>query len=206
MENKIYKPKEFGKMINRSVITLQKWDRDGVLKAHRTSTNRRYYTNEDYYKIMGIQPETENQVSEVILYARVSTYEQKEDLKNQIEYLEKIAKQNGYLNYRIITDIGSGLNYKRKGFNELLKKEKPFVLIISNKDRLIRFGYEWFETFIKEKGSQIIVANSKTMSSEEEMIEDLISIIHVFSCRVYGLRKYKNIILEDKDVNVDKNN
>ena len=155
---------------------------------------------------MGIQPETENQVSEVILYARVSTYGQKEDLKNQIEYLEKIAKQKGYLNYRIITDIGSGLNYKRKGFNELLKKEKPFVLIISNKDRLIRFGYEWFETFIKEKGSQIIVANSKTMSSEEEMIEDLISIIHVFSCRVYGLRKYKNIILEDKDVNVDKNN
>ena len=74
MENKIYKPKEFGKMINRSVITLQKWDRDGVLKAHRTSTNRRYYTNEDYYKVMGIQPETENQVSEVILYARVSTY------------------------------------------------------------------------------------------------------------------------------------
>lgn len=205
MENKIYKPKEFGKMINRSVITLQKWDRDGVLKAHRTSTNRRYYTNEDYYKIMGIQPETENQVSEVILYARVSTYEQKEDLKNQIEYLEKITKQKGYLKYRIITDIGSGLNYKRKGFNELLKKEKPFILIISNKDRLIRFGYEWFETFLKEKGSQIIVANSKTMSSEQEMIEDLISIIHVFSCRAYGLRKYKNIILEDKDVNVDKN-
>ena len=97
-------------------------------------------------------------------------------------------------------------NYKRKGFNELLKKENPFILIISNEDRLIRFGYEWFETFIKEKGSQIIVANSKTMSSEEEMIGDLISIIHVFSCRVYGLRKYKNIILEDKDVNVDKNN
>lgn len=65
---------------------------------------------------MGIQPETENQVSEVILYARVSTYGQKENLKNQIEYLEKIAKQKGYLNYRIITDIGSGLNYKRKGF------------------------------------------------------------------------------------------
>lgn len=205
MKNKIYKPKEFGKMINRSVITLRKWDRDGVLKAHRTSTNRRYYTNEDYYKVMGIQPEAENQVSEVILYARVSTYEQKEDLKNQIEYLEKIAKQKGYLNYRIITDIGSGLNYRRKGFNELLKKEKPFVLIISNKDRLIRFGYEWFETFIKEKGSQIIVANSKTMSSEEEMIEDLISIIHIFSCRAHGLRKYKNIILEDKDVNADKN-
>ncbi len=97
MGNKIYKPKEFGEMINRSVITLPKWDRDGVLKA-------------------------QNQVSEVILYARVSTYGQKEDLKNQIEYLEKTAKQKGYLNYRIITDIGSGLNYKRKGFNEILKK------------------------------------------------------------------------------------
>ena len=127
-------------------------------------------------------------------------------MKNQIEYLEKIAKQKGYLNYRIITDIGSGLNYKRKGFNELLKKENPFILIISNEDRLIRFGYEWFETFIKEKGSQIIVANSKTMSSEEEMIGDLISIIHVFSCRAYGLKKYKNIILEDKDVNTNQNN
>ena len=76
--NKIYKPNEFGKMIGRTVNTLQRWDREGILKARRTPTNRRYYTEEDYYNIMGIQQENvENQVNDVIIYARVSNQNQK---------------------------------------------------------------------------------------------------------------------------------
>ena len=111
---KIYKPKEFSELVNRSVNTLQRWDREGILIAHRTPTNRRYYTLEDYNKVMGIEI-TQNQVYEVIIYARVSNHSQKDDLQNQIKFLKEYANAKGYIVSEVITDIGSGLNYQRKG-------------------------------------------------------------------------------------------
>lgn len=196
----IFKPQEFGKMINRSVNTLQRWDRDGILKARRTPTNRRYYTIEDYNKTMGIQNNSENQVNDVIIYARVSNQNQKDDLKNQIEFLKTYANAKGYIVSSIITDIGSGLNYNRKGFNSILYSDKKYKILISYKDRFVRFGYEWFDNFLKSKGSEIVVVNNEVLSPQQELVEDLISIIHIFSCRIYGLRKYKKEIKNDKEL------
>ena len=199
--NKIYKPNEFGKMIGRSVNTLQRWDREGILKARRTRTNRRYYTEEDYYNIMGIQQENaENQVNDVIIYARVSNQNQKDDLKNQVEFLKTYANAKGYIVSSIITDIGSGLDYNRKGFNSILYSEKKQKILISYKDRFVRFGYSWFDNFLKSKGSEIIVVNNQTLSPKQELVEDLISIIHIFSCRIDGLRKYKKKIKNDEEL------
>ena len=199
--NKIYKPNEFGKMIGRTVNTLQRWDREGILKARRTPTNRRYYTEEDYYNIMGIQQENaENQVNDVIIYARVSNQNQKDDLKNQVEFLKTYANAKGYIVSSIITDIGSGLDYNRKGFNSILYSEKKQKILISYKDRFVRFGYSWFDNFLKSKGSEIIVVNNQTLSPKQELVEDLISIIQIFSCRIYGLRKYKKKIKDDEEL------
>ena len=199
--NKIYKPNEFGKMIGRTVNTLQRWDREGILKARRTPTNRRYYTEEDYYNIMGIQQENaENQVNDVIIYARVSNQNQKDDLKNQVEFLKTYANAKGYIVSSIITDIGSGLDYNRKGFNSILYSEKKQKILISYKDRFVRFGYSWFDNFLKSKGSEIIVVNNQTLSPKQELVEDLISIIQIFSCRIYGLRKYKQKIKNDEEL------
>ena len=196
--NKIYKPNEFGKMIGRTVNTLQRWDREGILKARRTPTNRRYYTEEDYYNIMGIQQENaENQVNDVIIYARVSHQNQKDDLKDQVEFLKTYANAKGYIVSNIITDIGSGLNYNRKGFNSILYSEKKQKILISYKDRFVRFGYDWFFNYLKYKGVNIIVVNNISTSPEKELVDDLISIITVFSSRIYGLRKYKNKIKKD---------
>lgn len=199
--NKIYKPNEFGKMIGRTVNTLQRWDREGILKARRTPTNRRYYTEEDYYNIMGIQQENvENQVNDVIIYARVSHQNQKDDLKNQVEFLKTYANAKGYIVSNIITDIGSGLNYNRKGFNSILYSEKKQKILISYKDRFVRFGYSWFDNFLKSKGSEIIVVNNQTLSPKQELVEDLISIIQIFSCRIDGLKKYKKKIKNDEEL------
>jgi len=199
--SKIYKPNEFGKMIGRTVNTLQRWDREGILKARRTPTNRRYYTEEDYYNIMGIQQENaENQVNDVIIYARVSHQNQKDDLKNQVEFLKTYANAKGYIVSSIITDIGSGLDYNRKGFNSILYSEKKQKILISYKDRFVRFGYSWFDNFLKSKGSEIIVVNNQTLSPKQELVEDLISIIQIFSCRIYGLRKYKQKIKNDEEL------
>ena len=199
--SKIYKPNEFGKMIGRTVNTLQRWDREGILKARRTPTNRRYYTEEDYYNIMGIQQENaENQVNDVIIYARVSNQNQKDDLKNQVEFLKTYANAKGYIVSSIITDIGSGLNYNRKGFNSILYSEKKQKILISYKDRFVRFGYSWFDNFLKSKGSEIVVVNNQTLSPQQELVEDLISIIQIFSCRIDGLKKYKKKIKNDEEL------
>ena len=199
--NKIYKPNEFGKMIGRTVNTLQRWDREGILKARRTPTNRRYYTEEDYYNIMGIQQENvENQVNDVIIYARVSNQNQKDDLKNQVEFLKTYANAKGYIVSNIITDIESGLNYNRKGFNSILYSEKKQKILISYEDRFVRFGYSWFDNFLKSKGSEIIVVNNQTLSPKQELVEDLISIIQIFSCRIDGLKKYKKKIKNDEEL------
>ena len=197
----VFKPNEFGKMIGRTVNTLQRWDREGILKARRTPTNRRYYTEEDYYNIMGIQQENaENQVNDVIIYARVSNQNQKDDLKNQVEFLKTYANAKGYIVSNIIIDIGSGLNYNRKGFNSILYSEKKQKILISYKDRFVRFGYSWFDNFLKSKGSEIIVVNNQTLSPKQELVEDLISIIHIFSCRIDGLKKYKKNIKNDEEL------
>ena len=192
----IFKPQEFGKLVNRTVNTLQRWDREGILKARRTPTNRRYYTIEDYNKAMGIQDDSENQVNDVIIYARVSNQNQKDDLKNQVEFLKTYANAKGYIVSDIITDIGSGLNYNRKGFNSILYSDKKYKILISYKDRFVRFGYDWFDNFLKSKGSELIVVNNESLSPKKELVEDLISIIHIFSCRIYGLSKYTKEIKE----------
>jgi putative resolvase len=195
-----YKPQEFAEMIGVSVKTLQRWDREGKLISQRTPTNRRYYTHKQYVDYMGIVQQNKGKT---IIYTRVSNASQKDDLENQIEFLKQYANAKGIIIDEIFKDIGSGLNYNRKKWNKLLEDCMLGVvktIIIAHKDRFIRFGYSWFEQFLKSNGVEIIVVNNETLSPEEEMVQDLISIIHVFSCRIYGLRKYKKQIREDDEI------
>jgi predicted site-specific integrase-resolvase len=195
-----YKPKDFAEMIGVSVKTLQRWDRDGNLTAQRTPTDRRYYTHAQYVAYMGI---TQENKGKTIIYTRVSTSNQKDDLKNQVDFLKQYSNAKGIIIDEIFEDIGSGLNYNRKKWNKLLEDCMLGVvktILIAHKDRFIRFGYSWFEKFLKSNGVEIIVVNNEVLSPEQEMIQDLISIIHVFSCRIYGLRKYKKQIREDGEL------
>lgn len=196
-----YKPKDFAELLGVSVKTLQRWDRDGILKANRTPTNRRYYTYDQYLQFKGIQ--TENDIRDTVIYARVSTRNQKDDLQNQVEFLKQFCNAKGIIVNQCIEDFGSGLNYNRKKWNRLLDEvmaNKIKTIVISNKDRFIRFGYDWFEKFCEKFNTKIIIINNETLSPNEELVQDIISILHVFSCRLYGLRKYKNQIKEDEEI------
>lgn len=195
---KHYKPKEFAEMLHVSVKTLQRWDNEGVLKAYRNPKGRRYYTEEQYREYMGIPKE--NQVGKTVIYARVSNKGQKDDLENQVEFLRQYANAKGMIVDEVVTDIGSGLNYKRKHWNRLMEAcvdGKVSTILIAHKDRFVRFGYEWFEQFLDKLGVKIIVINNEKWSPQEELVQDLISIIHVFSGRVDGLKKYKDKMKED---------
>jgi predicted site-specific integrase-resolvase len=195
-----YKPKQFAELLNVSVKTLQRWDRDNILKAFRTPTNMRYYTHKQYLEFKGIKSDDSKKT---VIYTRVSTNNQKNDLKNQIKFLQDYVNAKGIISDEVIQDIGSGLNYNRKHWNRLLVdciENKVGKIVITHKDRFIRFGYDWFERFLQRYNVEIIVVNNELLSPQEELVQDIISILHVFSCRIYGLRKYKKKIQEDKDI------
>lgn len=193
---KILKPKQVAELLNVTVKTLQNWDKDGVLVAYRTPKNRRYYTLDQINNIT----KSTNSSGDVVIYARVSSRNQKNDLENQIEFLKNYCNSKGYNIERIITDIGSGLNYNRKNWNDLLTNvslSKIKKIVISHKDRFIRFGFEWFRNYCEQYNCTIEVVNNEKTSPEQELIYDLISIIHVFSSKIYGLRKYKKEIRKE---------
>jgi len=191
-----YKPKEFGSLVNRTTSTLQRWDREGRLKAYRTPNNRRYYTHEQYLEYIGQKANT-NKLR--VVYYRVSSSGQKNDLANQRIALEQFCISSGKPVDKWLKDIGSGLNYKRKNFillMDMVERGEVSEIVIAHKDRLVRFGYEWFERFCTNHGTKIVVMNVESLSPEEEVTRDLLSIIHCFSIRLYGLRRYKKKLTE----------
>ena len=202
-----YKVGEFAEKIGVSVSTLQRWDRTNVLKSRRTPTNQRYYTDEDLNKVLNLEQETKNKRKNVG-YCRVSTQGQKKNLENQQEFVSVYSLSHGVILDEIYTDIGSGLNYKRKNWSTLLKlveNNEIDKIYVTYKDRFVRFGYEWFEDFCASHGTEIIVLNQKQTSPEEELTEDLLSILHVFSERNHELRRYKTEINKElKETNEKK--
>jgi len=199
----VYAPREFAKMVGRTVKTLQRWDREEILTAYRTPTDRRYYTHDQYLQYIGIKADDKKKT---IVYYRVSSAGQKNDMERQKQALEIFCTANGYAIDEWCNDIGSGMNFKRKNFNkimEMIEIGEVQRLIIAHKDRLVRFGFEWFNMFAKRHNTNIIIMNNESLSPQEEMVQDLLSIVHCFSSRLYGLRKYKKQIKED--VELEKN-
>lgn len=192
---KIYNITEFSKLVGKSVNTLQRWDREGILTSYRSPSNRRYYTQSQYNEYMGIT-KSEDKIN--VIYTRVSSKNQEDDLKNQISFIVGYTKQNSIPISNIYSDIGSGLDYTRKSFNKLIEDAfsgKIGKIYISYKDRFVRFGYDWICSLLKKYCNvDIININDIITSPEEDLINDLCKIIDIFSSRIYGLKKYKSKI------------
>ena len=196
-----YKPKEFAELLNVTVKTLQRWDREKTLVANRTPTNRRYYTYDQYLQFKGIGRDTDSR--KIVIYTRVSTRNQTDDLENQVDFLQQYVNAKGLIADDIVRDYGSGLNYNRKKWNQLLNEvmeNKIKVIFISHKDRFVRFGFDWFEKFCNKFNVEIVVVKNEKLSPPEELVQDIVSILQVFSCRLYGLRKYKKQIEGDETI------
>jgi predicted site-specific integrase-resolvase len=138
------------------------------------------------------------QTRELICYCRVSSPKQRDDLERQAA-----ALQERFPSARIVKDIGSGLNFKRKGLLAILERALSGVaitLVVACRDRLARFGFDLIDYVIKRSGGDIVVLNQITASPTTELVSDLLAIVHGFSCRLHGLRKYKRQIKEDTDL------
>jgi predicted site-specific integrase-resolvase len=189
-----YSPKQFGALIGKSVLTLQRWDRAGILKAYRTPTNRRYYTHDQYLEYRGLKAKG---TGTTIAYARVSTQAQKPDLQNQVAALRVYCQARGITVDEWVKEMGSGLNYQRQQFNRIMEEielGRVQRLIVAHKDRLVRFGFEWFAGFCQRHGTELVVVNGDTLSPEHELVQDLLSIVHMFSSRLSGLLPYQKVI------------
>lgn len=197
---KRYKLGEAAKYIGRHPKTLEKYDNKGILKAYRTKTNRRYYTKKQLDDFLNKDTANDDANKKIVAYARVSSNQQKDNLKNQMSFIRNYTNAKGLVLDKELSDIGSGLNYKRYNWNKLLDQvdqNQIKQIYITYKDRFVRFGFDWFDNFCKKHGCEIIVLNNIDTSPEQEVVNDLISIIRAFSCRVYGLRKYKKVIEKD---------
>lgn len=190
---------EFAKRIGKSSKTLRRWDASGILIAKRHPSGHRYYDESDVRKVFGGRLEP----GRTVVYCRVSSAGQKDDLEGQVRAMEEFCLQSGIAVDEWANEIGGGMNFNRKRFLLLMdeiQQGKIAKLLIAHKDRLCRFGFEYFERMARESGCELIVVNQESLSPQQEMIEDLLAIVHTFSCRLYGLRRYKKMLKADLKV------
>lgn len=178
--------KEACKFFGVSTSTLRRWDKQNKIKTIRTPSNYRRYD------ISSVK-QTKNKNSIVMskkkmCYCRVSSKKQMDDLERQKDYLK-----SKYPNHEIISDIGSGINWKRKGLLSILEQSNNGLIeevVVAHKDRLARFAFELIQWLLEKNGCKLVVLN-EPISEEEKLTDDILSIIHIFSCKKMGMRKYK---------------
>lgn len=175
-----------------SVDTIRRWENEGKIKSVRTNGGHRRYRLADF---------VEQKLGKTLAYACVSSQDQKHDLDRQDAVLSGYCQSNGW-NYEVIRDLGSGMNYRKKGLNKLLAAildGDVARLVITHKDRLLRFGSELIFAVCEYHDIEVIILNKKEDATfEEDLASDVLEIITVFSARLYGSRSNKNKKLLEK--------
>lgn len=197
-----YRPHEFADIAGVTIKTLHRWDESGKLKAHRTQGGHRFYDDSHVAQIRGLQPQT----AKAVIYCRVSSQAQKTELANQVEAMQQFCTTKGVEIGEVVQEIGGGLNFKRKKFLALLASimaGNVSAVYVAHKDRLCRFGFDLVEQIANMNDCEIVVANNTALSPQQELVEDMMAIIHCFSCRLYGKRDYKKKFRENLDKNLD---
>lgn len=184
-------------LLGVSTDTLRRWEEEKKLIPERTEGGHRRYDLTAILKDKATEKLT-------VLYCRVSTRPQKKDLDRQIAVLETYAEINNWQNCLTLKDIGSGVNYKKKGLNKLLSllvEGKVSRLVLTNKDRLLRFGSELVFSMCELYGVEVVILNkTPDASPEEELVKDVLEIITVFSAKLHSMRSRKNVALLEENL------
>ncbi|WQZ98772.1 IS607 family transposase [Helicobacter pylori] len=192
------KSKEVLKILKISRVTLWRYVKSGKIRVKQEPNGYYIYNDSDVYSLAGIEDGRLN-----VVYARVSTQKQKQDLQNQIENCISFINAKGISVDSIYSDIKSGMSLDRKGFMELLNAVMAFkikAVYISYKDRLARLSYELVEKLFSDYGTKIVIINQcESISLEQELFEDIMQTIHSFSMKMYSKRRIaKKLLLESK--------
>jgi predicted site-specific integrase-resolvase len=182
------------KELGVSIPTLRRWEAEGKIQPERTPSGHRRY---DVAQLRGLKPyETSKTNRPTLCYARVSSHDQRDDLIRQVQLLEAFCAANGWT-YEVMQDLGSGLNYRKQGLQQLIRRicsGSVGRLVLTNKDRLVRFGSELIFSLCETFNTEVVLINQgeQPLSFEEELGQDVLEIISVFSARLYGSRSHKN--------------
>lgn len=195
--NRMIPISEAANVLGVSVTTLRRWEKTGKLTSNRTHAGHRRYDlskiKPELFHAGDISPKT-------VAYARVSSHDQKTDLERQKQVLELYCARQGWT-FEVIADLGSGMNYHKKGLKRLLNDilaGKIGRLVIAHKDRLLRFGAELVFAICAAKNVEVVILNQgEDTTFEEDLAKDVLEIITVFSARLYGSRSRKNQKLLD---------
>ena len=189
---------EAAKLLGVHAETLRRWEREGKIKPRRTSGNLRRYDIADIRPDLIHAAPTASR--KTVAYARVSSHDQKDDLERQKQVLESYCAAQGWT-FEIVSDLGSGMNYRKRGLQKLLDDiiaGNVGRLVLNHKDRLLRFGAELVFAICEIKGVEIVILNKgEDTSFEQDLAQDVLEIITVFSARLYGARSKKNKKLID---------
>ena len=189
---KYYSTKKVTEILGVTAQTLRNWDKEGKLKPSYVKSNGYRYYSEDSILSYTQERKTKKKLN-VIGYARVSSKKQSDDLERQINNLNTYISSK-YDSFDIITDIGSGINYNKPGLKKLIEKinkKEVDLIIVLYKDRLLRFGFELVEYFAQLNNVKIEILDKTDKNQDEELVEDLLQIITLFSCKIQGKRKTK---------------
>ena len=171
--------------------TLRRYADEGQIRAIRTKSGQRRYDVDAYMR--------ESADATLVCYCRVSSAKQREDLaRRQVAFM-----QERYPDAEIVQDIGGGLNFKRKGLVALLERlhrGDKLHIVVAHRDRLARFGFELIQWLAEQNGGRVLVLDNVDHSPEQELTQDILAILHTFSCRLHGLRRYRNAIQKDPGV------
>ena len=168
--------------------TLRRYADQGKVPHYRNSAGQRLY-DVDAYLRGASQPN-------IVCYCRVSSTKQRDDLNRQVSQMREL-----YPNAEIVTDVAGGLNWQRRGLLSILERlhrGDKLDVVVAHRDRLARFGFELIEWLVEQNGGSVVVLNQSNASPESELTEDLLAILHTFSCRMHGLRRYRTAIAEDQ--------
>ncbi len=173
--------------------TLRRWEEQGKIEVERTVGGHRRY---DLAKLRGVIPRKPQPGGRITIgYARVSSHDQKDDLVRQVVLIESFCAANGWT-FEIVADMGSGLNYRKRGLRQLIKRicsGEVGRLVLTHQDRLLRFGAELVLMLCAHFGTEVVIINtSEETTFEEDLVSDVLEIITVFSARLYGSRSHKN--------------
>jgi len=186
---RLYRTGEAAKRLGVTKMTVLRWIRAGKIRAYKIGREHRIPESEIKRILEGKVPD------EVVIYARVSSRDQKEDLERQIENLKSYCATKGYKVAKILTDIASGLNENRKGLRKLFRLVESGEItkvVITYKDRLTRFGFRYLEQYFSSHGVEIeVIFDDEEKTPEKELVEDLLSIVTSFAGKLYGMRSHK---------------
>lgn len=190
-KRKWYKVNDLCRLFDTYPSTVHRWEQQGKIQSIRSPSGYRLFKPEDVHAILdGIHHSKEKQKAKII-YCRVSSKHQLDDLQRQIDFLK-----SKFPDHELVQDVASGINWKRKGLRSILERAMSGnvqEVVVAHKDRLCRFGFELIEWILNKCDSKIIVLeDSNIQSGEQELAQDLLSVITIFNCRNMGRRRYSN--------------